>query len=504
MALATGDLELFRARLKDLPAVGEASSAEVDHAIAFLYGVEALFFDSPAAALGLLQSGGAEAAPWLELAQTILGLESDGARAADDAWGVTRAVALVRSFRGIETAAGWRGRDDEDRLELRDALAVALCSRLGMRFKRHDRFRAVAVLDERGLDGWAAGLRWDSAEVEDLILSLTEMVRDQGLDPSDDRGVLGILSPLGIGGLVVRAARSGRELLRVGSGDIGMTDCSGSLEVIALGGQPVSASAWRLLCELMGLTWSSGRSAQTGLHETEVRIDGVSPAVERLRSEVSRVAGPIFTVLIHGETGSGKEVVAREIHRLSGREGELVSVNVAAIPSNLLEAELFGSVRGAFTGADRSRRGLVAAAEGGTLFLDEVGDLDVALQVKLLRFLESYEVRAVGSDRTEHLDVRVICATHQNLDRLVREGRFRERSVLSHGVGGGPGATVAGADRRHSDSAGHLRRGGVAAPWIEDLALDRRRREPVDAASLAWKCPRAQAHGGSCHGEGVG
>ncbi|HSN57435.1 MAG TPA: sigma 54-interacting transcriptional regulator, partial [Candidatus Sulfomarinibacteraceae bacterium] len=106
--------------------------------------------------------------------------------------------------------------------------------------------------------------------------------------------------------------------------------------------------------------------------------------------------------------------------------GELVAVNVAAIPGNLLEAELFGSVRGAFTGAERSRRGLVPAADGGTLFLDEVGDLDPTLQVKLLRFLESGEVRPVGADRATTVDARVICATHRNLERLVRDGRFRQ------------------------------------------------------------------------------
>ncbi len=160
--------------------------------------------------------------------------------------------------------------------------------------------------------------------------------------------------------------------------------------------------------------------------ESDVRIDGHSAAADRLRGEVRQAAGPRFTVLVHGETGSGKEIVAREIHRLSGRTGEMVAVNVAAVPANLLEAELFGSVKGAFTGADRSRRGLVTAADGGSLFLDEVGDLDLALQVKLLRFLESGEVRPVGSDQTRILDVRVICATHRNLDRRVREGRFRE------------------------------------------------------------------------------
>jgi transcriptional regulator with PAS, ATPase and Fis domain len=196
--------------------------------------------------------------------------------------------------------------------------------------------------------------------------------------------------------------------------------------MIALGEVSKDDPAWELLINMLeGRFPTSGRGAVRDV-ESKVRIDGVSEAVQRLRGDVGRAATPGFPVLIHGETGCGKEVVAREIHRLSERSGELVPVNVAAIPDQLLESELFGSVKGAFTGAHRARRGLIAAAEHGTLFLDEVGDLDLSLQVKLLRFLESGEVRAVGADRPRCLDVRVVCATHRNLKRMMRERRFRE------------------------------------------------------------------------------
>jgi transcriptional regulator with PAS, ATPase and Fis domain len=131
-------------------------------------------------------------------------------------------------------------------------------------------------------------------------------------------------------------------------------------------------------------------------------------------------------ILIVGETGVGKEVAARALHRLSGRRGAFVPVNVAAIPANLLEAELFGSVKGAYTGADRARQGLAVAADGGTLFLDEIGDLDPPLQVKLLRFLDSQEVRPVGATQSRIVDVRILSATNSDLGRRVREGSFRQ------------------------------------------------------------------------------
>jgi sigma-54-dependent transcriptional regulator len=160
--------------------------------------------------------------------------------------------------------------------------------------------------------------------------------------------------------------------------------------------------------------------------EGETGIDGSSPLTQDLRRELQKFAPTDIAVLLEGETGVGKEVAARALHRLSDRAGNFVPVNIAAMPGALLQAELFGSVRGAFTGADRSRRGLVDRADRGTLFLDEVGDVDPRMQVHLLRFLETGEVRPVGSDRFHRVDVRIIAATNVDLGRTIGEGSFRQ------------------------------------------------------------------------------
>ena len=138
------------------------------------------------------------------------------------------------------------------------------------------------------------------------------------------------------------------------------------------------------------------------------------------------VAPRSATVLIEGETGTGKEVVAKAVHRLSARAAKSFTVlNCAAIPESLLEAELFGHTRGAFTGAVQSRMGRIEAANGGTLFLDEIGEMPLALQAKLLRFLECGELQRVGDNETMRVDVRVIAATHQPLEQRASEQRFR-------------------------------------------------------------------------------
>ena len=139
----------------------------------------------------------------------------------------------------------------------------------------------------------------------------------------------------------------------------------------------------------------------------------------------SAVAQGKVPVLLIGESGTGKEVLARSIHLLSGRKGSLVPVNCGAIPSNLVEAELFGHKKGAFSGASQDRSGLVRASDGGTLFLDEIGDLPLSAQAALLRVLQEEEILPVGGTRPEPLDLRVVAATHRDLKRSVREGRFR-------------------------------------------------------------------------------
>ncbi|MBL8388762.1 MAG: sigma 54-interacting transcriptional regulator [Hydrogenophaga sp.] len=154
---------------------------------------------------------------------------------------------------------------------------------------------------------------------------------------------------------------------------------------------------------------------------------GRSPAFKRMLSLVARVAPSRATVLLLGESGTGKELVARAIHEASPRATKpLVAVDCSSLPETLFESELFGHERGAFTGATAAKGGLVEAASGGTLFLDEVGDIPLPMQVKLLRLLETGTYRRVGSTELRHADIRVVSATHRDLDHLIAEGRFRE------------------------------------------------------------------------------
>ncbi len=164
-------------------------------------------------------------------------------------------------------------------------------------------------------------------------------------------------------------------------------------------------------------------TASTG----EIGIIGACDSMQSLFSKIRKVAPTDSTVLIQGESGTGKELVARALHNLSRRaKAPMISVNCAAIPESLIESELFGHEKGAFTGASAGRAGLVEAADGGTLFLDEIGELPLEAQARLLRVLQEGEIRRVGSVQSQKVDVRLIAATHRDLKTLARQNQFRE------------------------------------------------------------------------------
>jgi DNA-binding NtrC family response regulator len=159
----------------------------------------------------------------------------------------------------------------------------------------------------------------------------------------------------------------------------------------------------------------------------ESEMIGSSAGMIDIYKTVSKVAPTDATVVIQGETGTGKELIARMIHRFSFRALQpFVPVDCSAIPAALLESELFGVMKGAFTGADRDRIGVIESANKGTVFLDEIGDIDPAFQVKLLRFMQEREIRPVGASRERKVDVRVVAATNRDLQKMVEEGKFRE------------------------------------------------------------------------------
>ena len=159
----------------------------------------------------------------------------------------------------------------------------------------------------------------------------------------------------------------------------------------------------------------------------DTEMIGSSPRMIEIYKTLSRVAPTDATVLIEGETGTGKELIARMIHRNSKRAQQpFVPVDCGAIAPSLLESELFGALRGAYTGADRDRMGVFEAASGGSVFLDEVGDIDLGFQLKLLRFMQEREIRPLGSARSKKVDVRVIAATNKDVQKMVEDGKFRE------------------------------------------------------------------------------
>src|SRR5204863_9284860 len=164
-------------------------------------------------------------------------------------------------------------------------------------------------------------------------------------------------------------------------------------------------------------------------------IVGESPSMREISALVTRIARRDVPVCILGESGTGKELIARAVHRHSSRKHKpFTAINCAALPENLIESELFGHARGAFTGADRDRAGLIETSDGGTLFLDEIGEMPLSAQAKLLRFLQEGEFRRVGDTVNRSADVRIVSATNRKLESAVEDGHFRED--LYYRIGG--------------------------------------------------------------------
>ena len=170
---------------------------------------------------------------------------------------------------------------------------------------------------------------------------------------------------------------------------------------------------------------SPSEQNQSTFDKLNKMIDGESPETKSMKNLIAMVSQTDSTALILGETGTGKDIVAQAIHKCSNKKGPFITVNCAAIPSELLESELFGHEKGAFTGADKQRKGRFEQSSGGSLFLDEIGDMPLPLQAKLLRAIENRTIQRVGGAQDIKIDLRLICATHRDLEKKVESGEFR-------------------------------------------------------------------------------
>ena len=422
LAVARGRLGELEVIAGELPAgVDEPRIREGRHLIK---GLSALFDGRFVPARKELTGAGSDAGPWLDL---LDGAEGKPTRdhGGDDPWEVRTAAAAVRAVR----TAGRPNIEIPDKPSASWAFGLALADSV----LPNDAWMPPAIrevvsryLFDAGMDGWAERVRGRARRNLEPFLSAADRILTagslQGPSASDWES---LCRSLGLTGLEIRGDGDGDPVWRWGEGEAEGPRRSSGRALIPLGGRPNSAAAWSLLERIIEPMTTIDDSRDDGDAEN-LGIAGKGPAVVRLREEIRRFAPSRLTVLLAGETGVGKGLAAEAIHVLSGRKGRFVTVNVAAVAASLFEAELYGVVKGAFTGADRDRPGLAEEADGGTLFLDEIGDLDLSLQVKLLRFLDSGEVRRVGSGRSRVVDVRVVAATHRDLEAMVEKGSFRQ------------------------------------------------------------------------------
>lgn len=428
LALAVGDETAFRDRLGSAPAPDELGNSSLHEGLSLLHGVAAVLDGSLAHGHRLLAAGGDEGRVWLRLVAALGDDDEPRANAQDDPWGITTAARIVRAI--------IRKRSDPDAALVQipsppapsDALALGIVERtMGRQAWLTSRQRSEAAdrLTQAGLDGWARLLRSGSTRPNELVAALAALSDGGRPESLGEAQVNSLLDALGLSGLEVLDGLDGKTIWRCGRGHPEWRRQHGHLILVPLGGDPGDGPEWQLLANLL-LLLLPRQCIEPRVDADGTGIFGFSPVIQTLRAELQRYADSRSSVILLGETGVGKDLAARALHRLSGRTGRYLAVNVAAIPDGLLEGELFGSERGAYTGADRRRIGLVDSADGGTLFLDEIGDLGLPLQVKLLRFLESSEVRPLGSDQAHTVDVRIVAATHRNLEERVSNGSFRQ------------------------------------------------------------------------------
>ncbi len=424
LAVAKGDLDRLAEVIGGLP--DNVVEMRVREGCQMLRGLDALFEGRFYSARAPLEAGGIESLPWLRLLNAAEG-KDHGVILLEDPWAVGVAAAMVERARDSGPPPDLS--EDGD-FTVKTALACAMADAVlstGGWLPASSREVVALRLAAAGMEGWAERISGQGRADFEVFSAAAGRLAEAGslrtLAESDWNAICG---SLGLSGLEVRSGADGQALWRWGQGEPWHSGLPGAIRVIALGGRPISEGAWRLLESLIGnLAPSSGEIEGDDGGET-MGIVGVGEPIHSLRQALRRFAPSGLTVLLAGETGVGKDLAAEAIHALSGRAGRFVTVNVAAVTGTLFEAELYGAVKGAFTGADRDRSGLAEDADGGTLFLDEIGDLDMSLQVKLLRFLDSGEVRRVGSGRTRTVDVRVVAASHRDLETMVVDGTFRQ------------------------------------------------------------------------------
>jgi DNA-binding NtrC family response regulator len=291
---------------------------------------------------------------------------------------------------------------------------------------------ALAYLEARPAEAMIVDTWLPDLEIQEFLAEFEKRYPQTDLIAVDDPGQERTQARSPRRNEVLLALRRGQDMDREPQGDgaawIGMPEMTPSRERTVVR-EEVFAGASTAATEPARGGVDAGLDAGTATGMGMVRLPeltGEAPVMLEVSRRIRLVAPRRTTVLVQGPTGSGKELVARALHRLSPRANRrLVALNCAAIPETLLEAELFGHARGAFTGAVQGRTGRIEAADGGTLFLDEIGEMPLALQAKLLRFLETGEVQRIGDNDPIRVDVRIVAATHRSLMEMVKAGSFR-------------------------------------------------------------------------------